>query len=103
MLGSRATSAAAATAAMRITPVKQSITKMLDIRSMKMMDTISQFNPTPLTLSQLVQFGQTATEADSFHFLKKEVPVRLANIMKEINLLPSNLLTMPSIIELQVN
>ena len=32
----------------------------------------------------------------SFHFLRKEVPVRLANIMKEIDLLPSTLLSTPS-------
>ena len=103
LVGSRVVGASASTAAMRFSPpVRQSINKLLDIKSMERLDTISHYNPSPLTLSQLVQFGQTATQADSFHFLKKEVPVRLANIMKEINLLPSSLLTMPSIIELQV-
>ena len=66
------------------------------------MDALSRYNPSPLTMQQLVEFGKTATEPDSFHFLKKEVPVRLANIMKEINLLPSSLLAMPSVIDLQV-
>ena len=63
---------------------------------MQHMDALSRYNPSPLTMQQLVEFGKTATEPDSFHFLKKEVPVRLANIMKEINLLPSILLAMPS-------
>ena len=78
------------------------MTKLLDIKKMQHMDALSRYNPTPLTMQQLVEFGRTATEQDSFHFLKKEVPVRLANIMKEINLLPSSLLAMPSVIELQV-
>jgi pyruvate dehydrogenase kinase 2/3/4 len=99
MLGSRVSSTAST---MRFSPaVKQSITKLLDIKSMKHMDNLSAYNPSPLTIKQFIEFGRTATEADSFHFLKREVPIRLANIMKEINLLPSSLLTMPSVIGLQ--
>jgi len=33
----------------------------------------------------------------SFAFLRKEIPVRLANIMNEINLQPSMLRQMPSV------
>lgn len=40
--------------------------------------------------------GLSACERKSFIFLRKELPVRLANIMKEIHLLPENLLKMPS-------
>ncbi len=87
---------------MRLTAIRRNITKLLDLKSMRMMDHYSVFNPTPLTIKQLVDFGQSASEADSFHFIVKEVPVRLANIMKEINLLPSNLLQMPSVVTLQV-
>lgn len=36
-------------------------------------------------------------EKTSFLFLKRELPVRLANIMQEIALLPENLLRMPSV------
>ena len=53
-------------------------------------------------MKQMLEFGQTATEDESYQFLKREIPVRLSNIMKEINLLPSSLLQMPSILLLQV-
>jgi len=38
-----------------------------------------------------------ASAKKSFVFLTKELPVRLANIMKEIRLLPENLLSTPSV------
>lgn len=89
--------------AMRFSPVTKNITKLLDIKSMKLLDNYCVYNPSPLTLKQLIEFGQTATEEDSFNYVKREVPIRLANIMKEINLLPSSLLQMPSMITLQVS
>jgi hypothetical protein len=41
--------------------------------------------------------GRNANEVRSFEFLRSEIPVRLANIMQEIQLLPQNLLRMPSV------
>lgn len=41
--------------------------------------------------------GLSACERKSFTFLRKELPVRLANIMQEIHLLPEHLLRMPSV------
>jgi len=63
----------------------------------KMLDLYSQFNPSPLSIKQFIDFGKNACEKTSYKFLKKELPVRLANIMKEINLLPENLQKMPSV------
>ena len=88
--------------AMRFTPVFRSINKLLDLKSMKLLDNYSKFNPSPLTIKQFMDFGQTASEEESFNFLRQEIPVRLSNIMKEINLLPSNLLQTPSVLILQV-
>ncbi|GFY10326.1 [Pyruvate dehydrogenase [Trichonephila clavipes] len=62
-----------------------------------MLDFYSQFNPSPLSIKQFLDFGRKACERTSFIFLRKELPVRLANIMKEIQLLPENLLRMPSV------
>uniref|UniRef100_A0A1E1X9A4 Protein-serine/threonine kinase n=1 Tax=Amblyomma aureolatum TaxID=187763 RepID=A0A1E1X9A4_9ACAR len=63
----------------------------------KMLDKYSRFHPSPLSIKQFIDFGENACERTSFLFLRKELPVRLANIMKEIHLLPENLLSMPSV------
>uniref|UniRef100_A0A671NGS7 Protein-serine/threonine kinase n=1 Tax=Sinocyclocheilus anshuiensis TaxID=1608454 RepID=A0A671NGS7_9TELE len=58
----------------------------------------SKFSPSPLSMKQFLDFGSTnACEKTSFVFLRQELPVRLSNIMKEINLLPKRLLTTPSV------
>lgn len=88
---------------MRFTPVSKNLSKLLDLKSIKQMDKIAQYNPSPLTMQQFVDFGKTPSEAESYKFLKTELPIRLANTMKEINLLPSSLLQMPSIMMLQVS
>ncbi|XP_060251528.1 pyruvate dehydrogenase kinase, isozyme 2 isoform X7 [Ovis aries] len=43
------------------------------------------------------QGSSNACEKTSFTFLRQELPVRLANIMKEINLLPDRVLSTPSV------
>lgn len=90
----------------------------------KMIDFYSQFSPSSLSIKQFIDFGNyrfylphffssklifysifnftglSACERKSFLFLRKELPVRLANIMKEILLLPENLLKTPSVVRL---
>jgi len=63
----------------------------------RMLEYYSNFNPSPLSVKQFIDFGRNANEVHSFEFLRKEIPVRLGNIMQEINLLPENLLRMPSV------
>ncbi|XP_058889660.1 pyruvate dehydrogenase (acetyl-transferring) kinase isozyme 1, mitochondrial isoform X1 [Acipenser ruthenus] len=64
----------------------------------KQVDFYSRFSPSPLSMKQFLDFGsENACERTSFVFLRQELPVRLANIMKEINLLPDNLLKTPSV------
>nr|AQZ26746.1 pyruvate dehydrogenase kinase [Aurelia sp. 1 GW-2014] len=57
----------------------------------------SRFHQSTLSIEQFTNFGKNATPKESFKFLHHEVPVRLAHIMKEINLLPRNLRRMPSV------
>uniref|UniRef100_A0A8C5CBX2 Protein-serine/threonine kinase n=1 Tax=Gadus morhua TaxID=8049 RepID=A0A8C5CBX2_GADMO len=58
----------------------------------------SRFSPSPLSIKQFLDFGQeNACEKTSYMFLRKELPVRLANTMREVNLLPDQLLSQPSV------
>lgn len=64
----------------------------------KLLDYYGRFHPSVLTIQQFIDFGRNNVSAkNSFLFLRKEIPVRLANIMKEIQLLPEQLLRMPSV------
>jgi len=74
---------------------------MLDNKSLNRLDHYSNYNPRPLSIQELMQFGKSATETESYLFLRQEIPVRLANIMKEMNFLPGKLLRMPSVNVLQ--
>ncbi|XP_056155894.1 pyruvate dehydrogenase (acetyl-transferring) kinase isozyme 3, mitochondrial isoform X2 [Lampris incognitus] len=75
----------------------------------------SRFSPSPLSIKQFLDFEgfntaavtdarlfsssgrENACEKTSYMFLRKELPVRLANTMREVNLLPDNLLSQPSV------
>uniref|UniRef100_A0A8C5NDY9 Protein-serine/threonine kinase n=1 Tax=Gouania willdenowi TaxID=441366 RepID=A0A8C5NDY9_GOUWI len=64
----------------------------------KHIEHFSKFSPSPLSMKQFLDFGSiNACEKTSFVFLRQELPVRLSNIMKEINLLPHKLLSTPSV------
>lgn len=69
----------------------------------KHIDHFSKFSPSPLSMKQFLDFGSiNACERTSFVFLRQELPVRLSNIMKEINLLPDRLLATPSVHLVQI-
>ncbi|XP_046902906.1 pyruvate dehydrogenase (acetyl-transferring) kinase isozyme 1, mitochondrial [Hypomesus transpacificus] len=73
-------------------------TLMSNVSIAKHIDYYSRFSPSPLSMKQFLDFGsENACEKTSFVFLRQELPVRLANIMKEISLLPDNLLRTPSV------
>uniref|UniRef100_A0A6Q2Y9W1 Protein-serine/threonine kinase n=1 Tax=Esox lucius TaxID=8010 RepID=A0A6Q2Y9W1_ESOLU len=58
----------------------------------------SRFSPSPMSIKQFLDFGmENACEKTSYMFLRKELAVRGANTMREINLLPSDLRMQPSI------
>ncbi|XP_064420113.1 pyruvate dehydrogenase (acetyl-transferring) kinase isozyme 1, mitochondrial [Latimeria chalumnae] len=76
--------------------LKQNFSLVLNIP--KQIDFYSKFSPSPLSMKQFLDFGtENACERTSFMFMRQELPVRLANIMKEISLLPNNLLKTSSV------
>ncbi|CAL8071188.1 unnamed protein product [Calicophoron daubneyi] len=54
------------------------------------------YSPTPLSLKKITSFGLDGSAEKSATFLREELPVRLANIMQEIHLLPEQLVRTPS-------
>jgi len=62
----------------------------------KELDHYSQFHPSALSIQHFVDFGRNGDQKASYLFLRKELLVRLSGIMKEISLLPQELLQMPS-------
>jgi len=74
---------------------------LMDASCLKSLDRFSSYNPSPLTLKELIQFGSSAKEKDSYLYLRQELPVRFANIIKEMDVLPEKFLQMPSVNILQ--
>lgn len=62
-----------------------------------LLDYYSRYNPSPLSIQKFLDFGRKACEQKSFAFLRKELPVRLANIMKEFSMLPKSILHISNI------
>lgn len=63
----------------------------------KNVDKYSKYSPSPLSVQQFLDFGATSdNEQKSFEYLRYELPTRLANMLKEMNRLPKELLTTPS-------
>ena len=70
--------------------------KLLDEVGAKKLEQYSKFNPSPVSISHFLEFGRSASTDQSYLFMRKEIPVRLANIMKELELLPDELQQQPN-------
>ena len=63
----------------------RSISKTLNPEEMMKMEFYSKFSPTSVTLSHFLDHSSGGgTVEDSFLFLRREIPVRLANMMMEL-------------------
>lgn len=61
-----------------------------------LIDNYARFPPTGLTMKRIVEFAREGDAKQSYMFLRNELPVRLASMMKEMAHLPPRLLEMPS-------
>nr|CDS32319.1 pyruvate dehydrogenase kinase isozyme 2 [Hymenolepis microstoma] len=70
----------------------------LPVRATEKFAKYASFSPTPLSLKTLSAFGKSPSSdiAKSTNFLRLELPVRFANILQELHLLPKKLLETPS-------
>lgn len=73
------------------------ITRVLYEDVAKLIQRFSRYQQSSLSIEQFTTFGKTAKPIESFQFGRHELPVRLAHIIREIDLLPKNLLKMPSV------
>lgn len=78
-----------------------SLPKLLDEVGASKLDQYAKFKPSPLSIAKFVNSGRNSTSTSSFLFLRKEIPVRLANIIKELDLLPSSLQQQSSYSQIQ--
>ena len=83
---------------MRLSSIKfsRNLAKLLDEVGAKKLEQYSKFNPSPVSISHFLEFGRSASTDQSYLFMRKEIPVRLANIMKELELLPEELQQQPN-------
>lgn len=63
----------------------------------KLIQRFSRYQQSSLSIEQFTTFGKTAKPIESLQFGRHELPVRLAHIIREIDLLPKNLLKTPSV------
>merc|ERR1719410_3151234 len=78
-------------------PRTRQLAQTLNAEEMMKMDFYSKFTPTSVTLSHFLDHSSGGgTVEDSFLFLRREIPVRLSNMMMELELLPEELLSQPA-------
>lgn len=65
---------------------------LLDSETLHYLDVYSRYNPAPISIKHLLDHGRSADTEDSFLFLRKEIPTRLANMIMELKLLPNSLM-----------
>jgi len=74
--------------------------KQLDINTLYSLDKYARYTPAAISIKGLLEHGRDHDPTDSFLFLKKEIPTRLANMIMELKLLPEDLLRQQECLEI---
>ena len=69
--------------------------QMLDTNAVYKLDYYSKMNPSSISIKHLMDHGSSGSAADSFLFLRKEIPVRQANMIMELQHLSGDLQCQP--------
>eukprot|EP00092_Neocalanus_flemingeri_P040770 GFUD01044386.1.p1 GENE.GFUD01044386.1~~GFUD01044386.1.p1 ORF type:complete len:573 (+),score=88.69 GFUD01044386.1:101-1720(+) len=76
---------------------RKQVANLLSFEQIQKMEFYSKFTPTSVSLSHFLDHGATGLRVEeSYLFLRREIPVRLANMLMELELLPTELLTEPA-------
>merc|ERR1719270_400601 len=62
--------------------------KLLDANTLYQLDKYSKYSPAPISIKHLLDHGKASNAKGSFFFLKREIPTRLAGMIRELRLLP---------------
>lgn len=74
-------------------PMKRSAAQMHSLS--QQVDRYSRYSPSPLSVQQFLDFGTSSDSKNEFRsveYLRYELPTRLANMLKEMNRLPKDIL-----------
>jgi len=90
------TSAAQGSAFLEVEERRQ-VSNVLNFDQIQKMEKYAKFTPTSVSLSHFLDHNFDGKGLEkSYLFLRREIPVRLANIMMELELLPAELLAQPA-------
>ena len=66
---------------------QQTVEKFTELQS------FDRYTPAAISIKHLLDHGKNSDTGGSFRFLKREIPTRLANMIMELQLLPTDLKT----------
>ena len=67
----------------------------VDEKTVSRLIQFSEMTPSAISVQELINHGKRGAVEESFTFLQKELPVRLANMIMELQYMPNRLVVQP--------